>query len=282
VAIATCTAVVGKEQDDLLLINALRRRGVATVHAAWDDVHVDWPSFALVVVRSTWDYPDRRDEFLARSARLRRVLNPLPVLRWNTDKRYLDDLARAGLPVIPTEFLAPADTFEPPSWPFVVKPAVSCGAKQTARYDAAEGAEARAHVRQLQARGRTVMIQPYLSDIEATGEVALMFVDGVYSHSVRRGALLKHPGLIHEGELVPLNIREYEATAEERALAQRALAAVPASAPLLYARVDLVPGPRGQPLILEVELTEPSLFLGFCPASVERLAEAIVSALADA
>jgi glutathione synthase/RimK-type ligase-like ATP-grasp enzyme len=280
VAIASCTAVVGKDEDDLRLISALAKRGIAAVHAAWDDDLVNWQSFPLVIIRSTWDYPERRDEFLARVSGLRRVLNPLPILQWNTDKHYLQDLARAGLPVIPTHFLGPTDFFDPPLWPFVVKPAVSCGAKQTARYLAGDNDLARKHVRQLQTAGRTVMVQPYLSKIEAEGEAALMFIDGQFSHSIRRGALLKQAGLVHEGETIPLNVRAYEATAEEQALAVRALSASPpGSSPLLYARVDLAPGLDGQPLILEVELTEPSLFLEFSPNAVDLLADAIVSAL---
>src|SRR5262249_16815119 len=155
--------------------------GIEAVHAVWDDPEVDWQSFTLVVIRSTWDYSDRRDEFLAWAGRLRRVLNPLRILRWNTDKRYLNDLARKGMPVIPTRFVEPEDVFEPPSFPFVVKPAVSCGAKNTARYDAGDIAEARDHVHRLQTCGRTVMVQPYLPDIEAKGEVSVLHIGGAYS-----------------------------------------------------------------------------------------------------
>lgn len=282
VAIASCTAVVGTEADDLAVIEALRRRGVEAVHAAWDDPRVDWPSFPLVVVRSTWDYPDRRDQFLAWAARLRRVHNPLPVLRWNTDKRYLDDLARAGLPVIPTRFLDPGDAFEPPPWPFVVKPAVSCSAKQTARYRAGDSVAASDHVRRLQEDGRTVMVQPYQPAIDAEGEAAVLFIGGAYSHSIRRGALLKQFGTAPKVEMTPLGVRAYEATLAERMLAERALDAIPGGpSKILYARVDLVPGPAGEPLILELELTEPSLFLGFREGGAERLAESIASALVD-
>ena len=160
VAIATCAEVAGMERDDLKVIDALRRRRVEAVHAAWDDPSVDWRSFALVVIRSTWDYPHRRGKFLAWAEQLRRVLNPLPILRWNTDKHYLDDLARAGIPVIPTCFLEPDDVFEPPSSPFVVKPAVSCGAKDTARYQADDQAKASDHVRWLQASGEPSWSSP--------------------------------------------------------------------------------------------------------------------------
>jgi glutathione synthase/RimK-type ligase-like ATP-grasp enzyme len=282
VAIATCAEVAGRDEDDLLLIEALGNRGIDAVHAVWDDPSVDWSSFSLAVIRSTWDYPERRDEFLTRMARARKVLNALSVLRWNTDKRYLDDLARAGLPVVPTRFLEPRDQFVPPREPYVIKPAISCGAKNSARYRGDDEAAARDHVRRLQAEGRTVMVQPYLSQVEKEGEVAVIFIGGTYTHSIRRGALLKHPGLVHKGETVPLNVVPYEATREERTLAERAIARVPGDpSGLLYARVDLIPGSDGRPVILEVELTEPSLFLSFGVDAVERLAAAIKSTLAD-
>jgi glutathione synthase/RimK-type ligase-like ATP-grasp enzyme len=283
VAIATCSEVVGKESGDLRVIEALQRRGVVAVHAVWDEHEVNWSSFSLVVIRSTWDYPERRDKFLAWAKQLRRVLNPWPILRWNTDKRYLDDLARVGLPIIPTHFLEPDDAFEPPPHPFVVKPAVSCGARDTARYEADDEARACEHVRQLQARGRTVMVQPYLKDIEAKGEVAVMFLGGVCSHSIWRGALLNHRGLRQDGKALSLNVRAHEAKREERSLAEQVMAHLPGgSSGLLYARVDLVPGPDGKPLILEVELTEPFLFLAFKEGGVKRLAGCIVSALEHA
>ncbi len=281
VAIATCAAVAGTEPDDLQLIQALDRRGIAAEHVVWDKDDVDCTSFQLVVIRSTWDYPKRHTEFLKWAARLRRVLNPLPILRWNTDKRYLADLAARGLPVIPTRFLAPGEPFEPPVEPFVVKPAISCGAKETARYEVGQRSRACEHVQRLSASGQTVLIQPYLSAIAAAGEVALNFIGGAYSHSVRRGPVLKQAGVVRGGETVASNIRAYEASPAELALAQKALGALPcAPADLLYARVDLAPGPAGEPLILEVELTEPSLFLGFSESAAERLAQAIASALA--
>jgi glutathione synthase/RimK-type ligase-like ATP-grasp enzyme len=273
--------VAGREEDDLRLMAALRNHGIDAVHTVWDDPATDWPSFALVVVRSTWDYPERRDAFLDRLALAPRLLNPLSILRWNTDKRYLNDLAAAGVPVVPTRFLEPADAFERPEGPFVVKPAVSCSAKDTAHYRPGDEPAARDHVRRLQAKGRTVMVQPYLSAVEERGEVALMFIGGRYSHSIRRGAVLKHPGLVHKGETAAQNVESYEAACAERELADKVMARVPGGpSGLLYGRVDLIPGIDGKPAILEVELTEPSLFLSFSPDAAERLADAIVAALA--
>jgi glutathione synthase/RimK-type ligase-like ATP-grasp enzyme len=282
IALATCTGVAGKEPDDLRVIEALQRRGVEAVHAVWNDPGVDWSSFRLVVIRSTWDYTDQRDEFLTWAEALPRVLNPAPILRWNTDKRYLNDLAKAGLPVVPSRFLEPGDAFEPPPTPFVIKPAVSCGAKNTARYEAGDTA-AQDHVRLLQSQNRTVLVQPYLSRIEATGEVAVLFLGGAYSHSIRRGALLKAGASPDLATSLPLNVQRHEATAQERALAEQVMGRLPCDpATLSYARVDLVPGSDGELLVLEVELTEPALFLDFSDGGADRLAAAIAVALAMA
>lgn len=275
VAIATCAAVVGKEEDDLQVIAALNRRGIHAIHAVWDDSSLNWSSFRLVVIRSTWDYPPRRSAFLAWADKLPGVLNPAPILRWNTDKRYLADLARAGVPVIATRFVEPSDAFEPPGKSFVVKPAVSCGAKDTMRVDPGD-ILAYHHVQRLQNEGRTVMVQPYLSGIEATGEVNVVFIGGAYSHAIRRSGLLKD-GKPPE---TPLDIQPHQATLEERTLAEQVMNLVPGgSSQLLYGRVDLVPGPEGSPVVLEVELTEPALFLGFSNGGAERLAESIAAAI---
>jgi glutathione synthase/RimK-type ligase-like ATP-grasp enzyme len=207
------------------------------------------------------------------------VLNPLPILRWNTDKRYLADLAAAGLPVIPTRFLASDDDFEAPQSPFVVKPAVSNGAQDTAWYRG-DTAEARIHVHRLQSSGRTVLIQPYLADVETSGETDLVFLGGRYSHSIRRAGSLKRPGLTPDSPVPPSAVRAHEPISAERALAERALACVPGGpSGLLYGRVDLVTGPDGTPMVLEVELTEPALFLDFTEGGVERLADAVAAAL---
>jgi len=278
VAIASCAAAVGKEVEDLQVIDALHRRGIDAVHVAWDDPTVEWSSFRLVVIRSTWDYPRRRDAFLTWAEALPRVLNPSHILRWNTDKRYLEHFIKAGLPVIPTHFLEPGDTLKLPGVPFVVKPAVSCGARDTARYSPGDVAPAREHVRRLQAEGRTVMVQPYLAEIEASGEVAVIFIGGVYSHAIRRGALLNAG---QPAECVPLDVRHHDATPEERRLAEAVMSHVPGQpSELLYARVDLVPGLDGGLVILEVELTEPALFLRFSNGGVDRLANGIGTALA--
>lgn len=271
--------------DDLPpLIEALARAGVAHAVVDWDDPVADWAAHVLVVVRSTWDYPRRHAEFVAwtrRVARVTRLQNPPRLLRWSADKRYLRDLATAGVPVVPTAFAAPGEAME---WPgadeVVVKPAVSGGSLDTARHRAAHREEAEAHVARLHAGGRVAMAQPYLSRVEgARGETALVFIDGAFSHAVRKGPMLV-PGLSVVGGLfVEEDIRPSTPTPAERDVAAAALAAIPGEEPPLYARVDLVPDDAGRPLVLELELVEPSLFLAHGPGAADRMAGAIAARL---
>ncbi len=287
VAIATCTEVHDLDRDAPILADALLARGIEAEAAVWDDPAVDWLAYELVVVRSTWDYPRRRDAFVAWAERLPRVLNGAAVLRWNTDKRYLQELADAGVPTVPTVFAGPGEAAALPDWPeFVIKPTISVGSADTARWRrGTDDAAALRHLRELQAAGRTAMLQPYLTSVDTSGESALLYLDGAFSHSVRKGPLLSAGA-----GPIPLEIGgDYEereqissrlASDEEIAVAARVLAAVPGGADsLLYARVDLLPGPDGSPVLLELELTEPSLFLYTAAGSAERLADGIVRAL---
>jgi glutathione synthase/RimK-type ligase-like ATP-grasp enzyme len=223
-----------------------------------------------VVVRSTWDYPDRLADFLAWAESLPRVLNSVDVLRWNTDKRYLDSIPST----ISTEFLEPGAPFVAPETPFVVKPSVGAGSIEAARYDAGDD-RADEHVRRLHGAGRTVMVQPYLHAVDHEGETTLLYVGGELSHAVRKAALLPASGKPGEGLYVEERVAATQPSAEELDLGDRALAAVPFDRDeLLYARVDLLPGP----VVLEVELSEPSLFLGYGEGAAERFADAITAA----
>ena len=284
VAVATCRALPELDEDGPLLLAALAGAALLAEAAVWDDPAVDWASYDAVLVRSTWDYVARRDAFLAWARRCRRLLNPADVLAWNTEKTYLDDLARAGVPTVPTVFCAPGQPVAvPPAWSdVVVKPSVSAASADTGRFPAGSP-EALALVRRLHEQGRTVMLQPYLRGIDADGETALVVLGGELSHAVRKAPLLPAAGLaVPVGDDDPQHdvITASTATAAQREVAAAALAAVPGGAgALAYARVDLVPGEDGAPLLLELELTEPSLFLRHAaPEGVARLAEAVRAA----
>jgi glutathione synthase/RimK-type ligase-like ATP-grasp enzyme len=280
VALATCAEVPELDEDGPALLRALAGRGVEATPRIWDAPDVNWDRFELVVLRSTWDYAERLDAFLAWAARLPRVLNPLPVINWNTDKRYLGELADAGVPVVPSRFLEPGDPFDPPDDRFVIKPAVSAGGRRSASYHATEHLAADEHVRRLQAQGRRVLVQPYVEGVDSFGETALLFVNGGFSHAVRKGALLTDGRPSGEALYLAETIEAVEATALERDLADAALSALPFDASeLLYARVDVLPGSEGAPLLLELELTEPSLYLGYAEGAARRLADGIAAAL---
>ena len=293
VALATCEAFPLLDDADRLIIPELEGLGIEAVPAVWDDPDVDWSTFDAVVLRETWDYPERRADFLAWLRRVHVVsllLNPADVVEWNTDKRYLRDLEVAGVPIVPTRFVAPLDAEdawlpEPGYADFVVKPAVSAGSRDTMRYAVDGPIEvAREHVRRLQAAGRTVMIQPYLDAVDTEGETAMLFLDGEFSHAIRKGPLLVRgvEGERVEGLFVQEQIDRREPSAAQLAVAGQAVAAIPGGFErVLYARVDLISGPDGAPQLLELELTEPSLFLEHDADAAGRLAHAIVERLAS-
>jgi len=281
VALVSCRALPLGDEDAPALLAACVGAGLDAEWLVWDDPAVDWTSYDLVVIRSTWDYPPRRDDFVAWADSVPRLANPADVIRWNTDKGYLRDLEQAGLPVVPTTWLAPGDDVVlPRSGEYVVKPAVGAGARDTARYQPGHAELAREHARRMLAEGREVMVQPYLAAVDEVGETGLVYFGGRFSHAVRKSALLTGPdpevvGLYREEEIEPA-----EPTATERKVAELTLAAVPGGADrLLYARVDLVPDPDGDPIVLEVELTEPSFFLGGAPDAADLFAATIITTL---
>lgn len=283
IAIATCEALPDGDADDDVLVRALTRLGIRTSLVPWTAAAVDWAGFDLTVLRSTWDYADRRAEFLAWTRSVPRLHNPASVVAGNSDKHYLAELIAAGLPVVPTGFVEPGQTAElPTSGEYVLKPSVGAGSRGAGRFDAGRPdsvTEAGAHLRALHGAGRTVLVQPYLDEVELHGETAVIFIDGHYSHTIRKEALLQ-PGSSHPldfGELyVAETISATSPSEAEVALAGAVLAQLSEglAEPLLYARIDLLPGPDG-PVLIEAELTEPSLFLGHSDGAADRLAAAI-------
>ncbi len=293
IAIATAAEFPDLDEDGPVLLAALAARDVVAEPAVWTDPDVDWSSYDLVVVRSTWDYHDHHAQFLDWAGRVEavtRLANPADVLAWNTTKTYLRTLQEAGLPVVPTEWLDPGDVFVAPEvGEYVVKPAVSAGSRDTNRYVAGNHDErATAHAQGLLGAGRTVMVQPYLTKVDTYGETALFFFAGAFSHAVRKGPLLTPAMELVAGAYAPETIEPREPTVAETDAAEQVLDALATVAPasreqLVYARVDLVPGQDGDPVLLELELAEPSMFLvqdgtgGV--ASAERFATAIRAAL---
>jgi O-ureido-D-serine cyclo-ligase len=174
----------------------------------------------------------------------------------------------------------PAGAISLPDGEVVVKPAVSSGAQHTSRYRSGDEGKTRSHVDRLAAAGRTVMIQPYIASVDRGGETGLIYIDGCFSHAVSKGPLLRSSAQTTDQLWAPEDITGREARADERELAENALAAAPfVPDELLYARVDVVRGRDGAPMILELELTEPSLFLAHGQNAAARLAAGIARRL---
>jgi hypothetical protein len=280
VALVTAEVARGTDEDETPLLDALIWGGVEASVVAWDDRAVDWSAFDLVVLRSTWDYAPRHGEFVRwlRRVSLRSTLvNSADVVEWNIDKRSLREVQRAGIPVVPTTWYEPGDTVRLPArGELVVKPVVSAGAKDTVRYVMPDHDDlARDQIDTLLRRKRPVMVQPYVASVDELGETALVYIDGTFSHAVRKGPILREPLLSTAELFAEEDITPRTPTAEERAVGDAALRFVQSREPVLYARVDLVRGARDEPLVLEVELTEPSLFLGHAEGATERFADAI-------
>ncbi|MBB3193458.1 ATP-grasp domain-containing protein [Roseateles terrae] len=292
-ALVTSAGSLPIDVDMPLLLAACRTVGLQAQVCDWEDPQVDWGRYGAAVLRSPWNYVEALPAFLAwcdRVAQCTRLLNPPQVSRWSLDKRYLRDLAEAGVPVVPTEFVAPQVgeaaslaalgslmARHPESGEVVIKPTVGAYSKDVRRFPRAAQAQAHLYLRHLQARGAHVMLQPYLSAIDRDGETNLAFFDGHYSHAIRKGAMLMADGTVH----VPTQeLRQArQADAQEQAVAGRALQAaarhLQLEQPLLYARVDLIRDGSGQPRVLELELCEPSLNLPFAEGSALRFAQAI-------
>jgi hypothetical protein len=262
IVLAGCPALPEGDGDDDGLVAALRQRGLHAHWLSWDDPEA--LEADLVILRAAWDYIDRLDEFLAWTKRVRNLLNPPQVVPWNTDKRYLADLADAGVPTVPSQFFAPAEKVRVPTGEVVVKPAVGAGSVGALRFS--DHAEARAHAAALQADGRTVLVQPYDRRIKH-GETALVFLGGRQSHAFTKGPILPPPGQApvfdESGTFAEETLTPADPDFELWDVGHAALAAAAAHlgigvGDLLYARVDVI-GDRRDPHVLELEMVEPSL-----------------------
>jgi O-ureido-D-serine cyclo-ligase len=297
IALVSAREALALDEDMEPLAVALREAGAEVATPFWDDADVDWRSYSAAVLRSTWDYVERIDEFLPwaeRCAQQTVLLNPPAVVRWNTDKHYLLELAQQGIPVVPTRFVEPGsiaaqqierflgdgadaltagrtDSFAE----FVVKPSIGAGSKDTARYRRREVARATDHLARLLAQGRSAMLQPYLGRVDEVGETALIYLGGEFSHAIRKGPLLRAGAALVAGLFAPEQITPRQPPSDELAVARQAYAALGSSRPA-YARIDVIRDADDSPVVLELELTEPSLFFAHAPGSAQRFARVVL------
>lgn len=289
--VALITARAARNRDDDLppLQSALQAAGAEVAVVDWDGEPQEWSRFDLALLRSTWDYPMRLAAFfdwIHQVGSRTTVLNPPPVIRWSADKHYLARLAQAGVPAVFTQFVEPGERAQPyiaellarpDVTEFVVKPAVGAGSRDCQRYGPEERDAAADHVHRLLADNRSVLLQPYLTQVDAHGETALIYFDGTFSHAIRKGPMLRRGEAPTEDLFAAEQIAARVADAADLALAARVLAALPFETPL-YARVDLVRD-RDVPCLLELELIEPSLFFLHAAGAAERFAAHILRRL---
>ena len=290
-ALVSVAAAHALDEDLAPLSAALTEAGIAHRIVYWDDTFVDWSHYRAVIIRSPWDYIDKLPAFLAWAARVSaqtELLNPLPVITRNTDKHYLAELSERGIATVPSRFIEPEQHAEDGLQAFltefghaefVVKPAVGAGSKDAQRYGREETESALMHIKRLQLKNRSVLLQPYLSKVDAAGETALLYFNGVYSHAIRKGPLLKRNEGPTEKLFAPEDIIARVPGEDEMALAAKVVAALPGlfalDAPLAYARIDLLRDEDGRPCLLELELTEPSLFFNYADGAAERFVAAL-------
>jgi glutathione synthase/RimK-type ligase-like ATP-grasp enzyme len=272
--IATCVELPEPDSDEGVLAAALATAGIAAVAVAWDDPAADWDAPIPTLLRTTWNYAQAPRAFLAwvdRAAAAAPLINPADVVRGNVHKRYLLELAARGVPVVPTTLVERGQTCDlaaiaAPS--IVIKPEIGASSMATRRFAPTDPA-ALAHLAAITAE-RAALVQPYVASVDDHGERALIWLDGELSHAVR-----KTPRFAGDAERVD---GPHPIAADERAVAEAAVA--PVADRILYARVDLVRDAAGQPMVMELELIEPSLYFRRCPGSVDRFVAALRRRLA--
>ncbi|HYK77825.1 MAG TPA: hypothetical protein VEV16_12680 [Daejeonella sp.] len=269
----------GVENEDTKLLDFLQQQGLDIHQEIWTDPQVNWADYDLAILKSPWDYFDKIDQFYAWLNHIEklnlRLLNPVKTVKWNSDKNYLQDIARAGLSVTPTLYFEKA---EKPDLSFcfdqlkseqlIIKPRVSGGSKNTLKLNRGNLAELTPRIHQF-LEEEAYMVQPFLKEVEEQGEWSFLFFNGKFSHCLLKKAKsgdfrVQHylGGSIHP-EAAPAHLLQ----AAEKYVEQFAEGC-------LYARVDGLEV-QGQFMLMELELIEPFLFLFTDPESYQRYYEAL-------
>ena len=295
VTLATCSDYSDLDDDDRGLPDALRERDIEPRVAVWDDPAVDWDDAGVVVLRSVRDYAKRGnyDRFLAWARSVPRLANHPDVVEWNSDKHYLKRLAELGAPMIPTTWLEPDAGYSkhqvhsrfPALGDFVVKPAISSGGRGTGRYTATDARSRAAAINDAMhhlGRGRTVMVQRYLEEVDRKGEFSLVYFNGVLSHAVEKAPML-HPSFRSTDEVHEEIVTAREPDERQWLWGEKVRKAIHGlikersgrDIQLLFNRVDVVADGRGGFYLMEVSLIDAGLYLGSTPDALDNFADAI-------
>ena len=253
------------------VVEILRSQGFEVVSRIWDEWAPQDEKFDAIIIRSPWDYFEKLEKFKTwlNFLPVEKVYNPVSILKWNLDKIYLQELEKKGVQIVPTDFFTigkPGDLkdhVESKNWEkLVVKPSISAAAFKTYRFTKNNIPDDEQYLNQ------TVLLQPCLPEIEAVGEISLLFFGGKYSHGV-----LKRPssGDFRVQYLYGGTEEVYHASENEICFGEKILDSIPkdlTGEPLLYARVDYVLI-QGVPHLMELEVLEPDLFFRMHSVSAE-------------
>ncbi len=277
IALVSCLELLDPDDDEAPLLDALRGHGHDAVTIHWDDPSHDPGAFDACVLRATWNYHRRLPAFkawLERAGASTRLINPLGTVKWNLHKKYLIELESRRIPVVPTAWVDRGEVVDVVGvcgrrgWgKVVIKPCVSGGSRETRTFEVAVGGEEAQAFLEFSAAREDTMIQRYMPSVERGGEVSIVCLGGTISHAVEKRA--RFAG---EEESVRAKARISEA---ERRFVAAVLDACPV--PAAYARVDIITGERGEIMLSELELIEPSLFFDLGAGSADRFVRVIES-----
>jgi len=242
----------------------------------WQDKNVNWQNYDAAVIRSTWNYVPFRDDFVLWSQKVEKetnLFNSSKIVKWNTDKKYLLELEQNEIPIIPTKFCSSVEEVESKlDWALnqasaiAIKPSIGAGARLAGRASSID--EAKKLLKNIFENNRIAMIQPYIESVDTDGEKAIVVIDGKLSHVARKVPALTQGGHGDGAGLVAIDTKIediFEVIASKLSTWNE----------LLYARIDVVEY-KSSYLLMELELTEPWLFMKYRPESSLDLLNAIL------
>jgi glutathione synthase/RimK-type ligase-like ATP-grasp enzyme len=265
---------------DTLLYEPLKASGWLAEEVSWRKTDVDWSVYDVVVIRTTWDYQDDVEGFLACLQQIEAssavLHNSLKIVEWNISKNYLKDLQNQGINIVPTlwfdsflltELQAGFSHFDTPQ--IVLKPLVSANADHTYRLTPENLVEQADDLKAVFTK-REFMLQPFLTGIVEEGEYSLFYFAGHYSHSILKRP---HSGDFRVQEEHGGQLKSIQPCEDMLTTARHCLAALPAD--VLYARIDLVRH-KNEFAVMEIELIEPSLYFNMDAKSPQRFVDAFL------